>query len=319
MKKLMAFMLIGAFGVQFAPAEKIPSPQILIVKPKQRGKGVQGFKGYITAADKRRFEWKERLKATVTNREKLSDCTVYFIQPPVLTEAMSLFKGRKYADAAKEFEKAATAFRKIRRMKGNPGALSAFYQMECARKLKDWEQLNLLMGKFLTDSLLHEDHKLQYEINSVVWDAVRQKNWKGLNIVLNRDEWRKRKMPGAMRAQVSYAHALALEGIGKPIEALTAYNNVLVADFAASEELTKDAALNCLRILMDQEDVKTAMKLYSTEDHDDQSNGMSLIKEAIGLIGLWEKFIGGAEKLPKKYEKFLKYPPKGAAPKDDDE
>ena len=95
-----------------------------------------------------------------------------------------------------------------------------------------------------------------------------------------------------------------------PIKALNAYNGAFVADFGASEEITKKSALNCLRILSEHEDVKLAMSLYNTEDYSDDSNGAFLIKEGTALIKLWDKTLGSGEKLPEKFNVFLKFPPK---------
>ncbi len=309
MKGLIQLIMGSALSINVVCAEHIRKPMILVSKKDQKNGQVQAFKGFIRAADQRRFEWQERYRS-LSIREKIKNCDVYLFQPPVVEEGLSLFKERKYVDAARKFRAAGAAFRKIRRMRGNPATLASFYEMECARKVMDWEQLGSLMREFLPDSLLREDHQLQYEVNRVVWNGVREKNWKGLSGVLQREEWLERKMSGGLRAQVSFAHGLALEGVGQPIEALTAYNKVLVSDFAASEELTKPALLHCLRILMDQEEVKTAMKLYATEDHDENSLGMSYIREAIGLISLWEQFVGGGDELPKKYEKFRRFPSK---------
>ncbi|MDB4382205.1 hypothetical protein N9Z40_04890, partial [Akkermansiaceae bacterium] len=120
-------------------------------------------------------------------------------------------------------------------------------------------------------------------------------------------EWEERKLAGDLRAQVSYCTGLALEGVDKPLKALNAYNGAFVADFAASEVITRKAGLACLRILKTHEDVVLAMKLFGTDDFEENSNGAFLIKEGIALIKLWDKSLGGGEPLPAEYKVFLKY------------
>jgi hypothetical protein len=110
---------------------------------------------------------------------------------------------------------------------------------------------------------------------------------------------------------MSYCHGLALEGLDKPIQALTAYNHAFVSDFAASEEITRKAALNCLRIIDNDDSVKLAKKLYNTEDHNPDSTGAFLIKEGIALIKLWDKTLGNGATLPANYKGLLRFPPKG--------
>ena len=51
-----------------------------------------------------------------------------------------------------------------------------------------------------------------------------------------------------------------------------------------------------------------AMKLYGSEEYDENSNGAFLIREGIALVKLWDKSLGGGEKIPAEYKIFLKYP-----------
>jgi hypothetical protein len=53
--------------------------------------------------------------------------------------------------------------------------------------------------------------------------------------------------------------------------------------------------------------VKLAMKLFGTNDYNENSNGAFLIREGVALVRLWDKSLGGGEKLPQEYKSFLKY------------
>jgi len=301
MKKILTTALFLASS--FASLNAV-EPRVLIVTDKDT------FTGYMAAADKTHFLWRETADSTLTRKQSQKTSTVYFLQPPELTEALELYKSRNYKDAAEKFTATAKAYRKVNEIKGNPSTLAGFYELECHRRMEDLEELLALAGKFDPENLTREFHQVQYEMYSVFWDAVRSKSWSRLDTICNDEKWRDRKLPGNLRAQISYCHGLALEGMEKPMKALNAYNNAFVADFSASEELTVKAASNCLRILLNHEDVKTAMNLYPTEDYSDDSNGAMLIKEGTALLKLWDKVLGAGEPVPAKYKEFLKFPPK---------
>ncbi len=294
-----ALFLAATFGTLFGV-----EPRILIITDKDT------FSGYMLDSNKSKFLWRETQQTLVKREQSLRTCTVYFLQAPEFTEALELYKSRNYEAAAAKFAACAELYSKFTEVKGNPSSMSSFYEMECYRRLEDLETLSELAGKFDPESLLYSYQKVQYEIYGVFWDAVRTKSWSRLDAICRDEKWRGRKLPGSLRAQIAYCHGLALEGAGQPIKALNAYNNAFVADFSASEELTRKSSLNCLRILLDHKDVKTTMELYSGEDYSDDSNGAALIKEATALLKLWDKVLGAGEEIPAKYKIFLKYPPK---------
>jgi len=295
MKKILTTALLFAGSVSSLFSAE---PRILIITEKDT------FSGFMIAADKSNFLWRENAQSTVRRRQSQSTATVYFIQPPEFTEALDLYKGRKYKEAGEKFGEVEKAYSKINEIAGNPSTLAGFYQMECYRRLGD------KFSTFIPEKLLLENHKVQCQLYGVFWDAVRTKGWSRLDAIATDEKWRNRKLPGNLRAQIAYCHGLALEGEEKPMKALNAYNNAFVADFSASEGITRKAAENCLRILAAHKDVKTAMSLYDTEDYSDNSNGAILIKEGTALLKLWEKVLGSGEKVPAKYKVFLKYPPK---------
>ena len=302
MKKILTLALFLAAGI--APLFGAKEARILIVTDEDT------FTGWMMDATKSKFLWRETQETLVKREQSLLSCSVYFLQAPEFTEALELYKSRNYRDAAPKFAACAEEYDTLIEVKGNPATMASFYEMECYRRLEDLEKLAELAAKFAPDNLLYKFQKKQYEIYGVFWDAVRTKSWNRLDAICRDEKWRGAKLPGNLRGQIAYCHGLALEGAGQPVKALNAYNNAFVADFAASEEITRKSALNCLRIILDHEDVKTAMGLYSTEDYSDDSNGAALIKEATGLLKLWDKVLGSGESVPSKYKIFLKYPPK---------
>ncbi len=268
------------------------------------------FSGYIVSANKRQILWKETANTTVRRKARLSTTKVYFTEPVEFTEAMELFKSRNYKDARDKFKSCAALYKKVREVPGNFSTLAGFYELECLRKTENLEELMNLAENYDPENLLHQFHKIQYEMYGVFWDAVRQKGWTRLDAIAKDEEWLNKKLPGNLRAQIAYCHGLALEGMKRPVKALNAYNTAFVADFAASENITRKSALNCMRIILDHEDVKTAIRLYPTEDYSDDLNGAFLIKEGTALVKLWDKTLGSGDPLPEKYKAFLKYPPK---------
>ncbi|MEN8775165.1 MAG: hypothetical protein ABF379_06380 [Akkermansiaceae bacterium] len=302
MKKLLtaALLLTASVGSLFGAKEA----RILIITDKDT------FTGWMMDSNKSKFLWRETQQTLVNREQSLRTCTVYFLQAPEFTEALELYKSRNYKSAALKFAVCAEEYNKLTEVKGNPSAMASFYEMECYRRLEDLEKLSELAGKFEPENLLYKFQKVQYEMYGVFWDAVRTKSWSRLDAICRDEKWRGRKLPGNLRGQIAYCHGLALEGAGQPVKALNAYNNAFVADFASSEEITRKSAVNCLRIILDHKDVKTAMELYSSEDYSDDSNGAALIKEATALLKLWDKVLGSGEKVPAKYKVFLKYPPK---------
>ena len=305
MKKIVttALVLASSLGSAFAQNEK--EPRALMFE------GDDVLKGWIVAANDKVVRYKETENSTVYRDLRLSTAKVYFLEPPEFTEAMELFKSRNYAEAKDKFEACAKIYKKVDEIKGNYSTLSSFFQMECLRKLEELAQLSPLIESLNFELLGRAEHHTQVKIYSVFWEAVRTKSWSRLDAIASDPEWRNLKVSGGLRAQMSYCHGLALEGIDKPIQALTAYNHAFVSDFAASEEITRKAALNCLRIIDNHDSVKLAKKLYNTEDHNPDSTGAFLIKEGIALIKLWDKTLGNGATLPANYKGLLRFPPKG--------
>ncbi len=297
LKSSLAILLLG----QAAFAQKDKLPPLYVIK------GDSAVRGYGVNATSKSIRFKEKLNALKSIDRKLSQVQVYFLQPPEFTEAMLLFQSRNYKAAREKFAVCVKAYKNFDEVPGNYSSLAHFYEMECARKMNDLEGLASMMSKFIADPILNPDHKLQLEINGVFWDAVQNKAWTRLLSVANDPKWFERKLPGSIRAQVAYCTGLCYEGTNEPIKALTAYNTAFTADFAASEIISKKAALACLRILKNHEATQLAISLFGTDDYNEQLEGAFYLKEGKAIVNLWDKTLGAGSKLPADYLMFKKY------------
>ena len=235
--------------------------------------------------------------------------SIYLLEPKEYTKAVDMFQARKYAEVKPKFAALKERYKFMQAMPGNFSVLSAFYEMECMRKLGDLEGLSAATQKFIKDPLLRENHRKQVDAY-VFWDAVRTKSWQRLDLIAK--EQAAVHLPNFIRAQIGYCHGLALEGLKKPTAALNAYNIALTADSGASEELTRQAALNILRIHKADPGVQLAIKLWGTDDENKSSSGRTRLLEASAVAHLFEKFLSGGTPLPAEYKGLLRY-------KDEDE
>jgi hypothetical protein len=248
--------------------------------------------------------------------------SIYILEPKEYTKAVDLFQGRKYEEAKAMFAALKARYKFMQAMPGNFSALSAYYELECMRKLGDLEGLSAGLQKFIKDPLLRENHLKQVEAY-VFWDAVRTKSWQRIDLLAK--EWAPVRVPNFIRAQIGYCHGLALEGLKKPMAALNAYNTAITADSGASEEITRQAALNILRIHKADPGVQLAMKLWGTVDENKNSSGRFRLLEASAVAHIYEKFLSGGTPLPVEYKALLRYKTEdekgadGAAEKKDDE
>lgn len=261
---------------------------------------------WIIAASTTNIEYKTTPQGLNRIRKPRSEIkSVYFYEPPVFKEAVQLYESRDYAGAKAKFTECKAAFASVDNIVGNYGTLAGFYELECARKTFDLEGLKQLRDAYQFASLSRENHRNQLEIYDV-WDAARTKSWARLDSLATRMLGEK-KWTGEHLAQIHYCHGLALEGLDRPTDALIAFNGAFTADYTASEEITKKAALSCLRILQNHEEVKLAISLWGTEDEDTNSTGYFLLQEAVALCDLWKTALGGGQPLPSEYATFLKY------------
>ena len=229
---------------------------------------------------------------------------IYLMEPKEYTKAVDLFQSRKYAEAKPQFAALKERYKFMQAMPGNFSVLSAFYEMECMRKLGDLEGLAAAGQKFIKDPL-QRDYQLKQIDAYVMWDAVRTKSWQRVDLIAK--EMAAVRLPNFIRAQVGYCHGLALEALKKPTAALNAYNTALTADSGASEEITRQAALNILRIHKADPGVQLAIKLWGTVDDNKSASGRFRLLEASAVAHIYEKFLSEGTPLPSEYKSLLKY------------
>ena len=266
---------------------------------------------WIMDANKTTMRYYETVKGVDAKDRRISSpAGIWFMEPKPYTEAMELYQGRQYEEAAKKFGEIREYYERLREIPGNHSSLSAFYQLECYRKLGKLDELKVAIDKFLPidrESLARPHHLEQLKLYDM-WDAVRVKDWSRLERIA--EDRLKEKMPGYQRAQVGYCYGMALEGLKKPIKAINAYNIGMTADTGASEFIARQSALNALRLYWADESLQFAIRMYDTPDRDDQSSASFRLREAASLAALYKLTIGGGEPLPDDFEKLLKYLPK---------
>lgn len=233
---------------------------------------------------------------------------VYIKEPKDYSEALALFENRKYNEALAKFREVKKRYSKFLPLPGNHATLAGFYEMECLRNLEDLEGLAAAVADFQSENLQREDQLQQVEIY-IFWDAVRQKQWERLDLLSK--EWTKRRVPISHRAQIAYCHALSLEALKRPMEALNTYAVAMTADFTKSEVIVRNSVLNSLRVYASLPEVQTAMKLWGSSDEEPNSTGYALLTEANALARLYNAAgFGAGVELPTLQKAFLKYTPK---------
>lgn len=264
---------------------------------------------WLTAASKISIRFRETERGVDTKDLAISETeSIYIIEPREFSKAVDLYQARKYEEAKAAFQAVKARQKPLEALPNNFATLSAFYELECMRRLGDLEGLAAGLESFIKDPLTRENQLRQIEVY-VFWDAVRSKSWARLDTLAN--EWRKERLPGYQRAQVAYCHGLALEGLGKNTEALNAYNTALTADAAGTEEIARNAALNILRIHKADPEVQLAIKLWGTPDDNPNAQGRARLLEASSVAHLFQLGLGAGTALPADYTDFLKYKAEG--------
>jgi hypothetical protein len=266
---------------------------------------------WLTAASATGIRYKETEVAVDTKDAKISEFqTIYILEPVALTEAIDLFQGRKYAEAKEKLAAVATAYKALEELPDNPSTNASYLTLECLRRSGDLEGLAKALETFDKGGLTREHQLRQLELYAM-WDAVRTKDWPRLENIAS--ERLKERMPGYQRAQVGYCLGLALDSQDKIVPAINAYNIALTADTGASEDITRTAAANALRLYKKDPGVQTAIKLWGSKDENPNTSGHQMLVEAGALASLYELSLGGGTPLPDEAKDLLKYKPQVAA------
>ena len=217
---------------------------------------------------------------------------------PAFAVAMDLYQGRKYPQAMAAFAE----IKSLPKADHETATFAAFYEMECLRKLGDLDSLADALRSFQRDPALGSQRLRQLEIDAL-WDALRTKSWDRVEALASQRLGE--KLPGDQRAQVAYCHGQALENLGRPFEALGAYNIAMTADAGASEEIARLAALGVLRIHRADPEVQTALTGPAAAAR--ENPGFFRLKEAAAVAYLYELTLGAGTPLPQEFRDFLKH------------
>lgn len=298
MKNFLSILLVPVVSIS-AAAQDYQAPTIL---SKPDGETLQV---YVTAATKTAIRYKVSPVATDYVDAKISDfATIYLMDPPEYSEALDLFEGRKYKEAQEMLAKLKETAKPVATLKDNHHTLSAFHELECMRKLGDYESLSTALQSFVKEPLTRDYQIRQLDLY-VMWDAVRTKSWdKLLAMASQRDA---ETLPGDQRAQVAYCKGLALENLDRGAEALIEYGVAMTADAGASEQVTQNAALNSLGIYLKDEAVQAAITAWGTEEANKNSPGHTRLLEAGALAKFYEKFLSAGKPLPADLKALTKY------------
>lgn len=223
---------------------------------------------------------------------------VHVGEPPDYRAAMNLYRARRYEEARKKLAAVKERYRPVEGLEDSYSTLAAFYEMECLRKQGDLEGLAAALQRFSKGPLSREYQNRQLELY-VLWDAVRTKSWERLEALAK--ERANIRLPGDQRAQIAWCEGLALEGLGRPDEALISYQTAITADAGASEDITRKAALHVLAIYHADPDVKAAIKLRSESP---PAGGLMKLAQAEAVAALFELTLGGGAPLPKEFKEF---------------
>jgi hypothetical protein len=192
---LIALLSMASYGFGQV-RENVKTPRVLIMTADET------FSAWIVSSSKRTVRYTETENSTAYVDKKLASINVYFLEPSLFTEAMSLFKSRAYKEAHGKFKECVELYKKFEEVPGNYSTLAGFYQMECSRKLQDLATLEAEMEDYLAEALLHKEHRIQLELNKVFWSAVKNKSWSRLVTIAEDPKWAERKLSGGHRAQV---------------------------------------------------------------------------------------------------------------------
>jgi tetratricopeptide (TPR) repeat protein len=263
----------------------------------------QFIEGWVAASDANTLHYREAEKSEVTHEVKRSEFSaIHFFEVSELANAFKAYRGGKYAEARDEFAAVVTAYAGIQDIPDNPATVAGFYELECLRKLDDLEGLAKRLQSFTNRGLVREHQLRQLEIY-VFWDAVRNQQWE--KVLTLTEARRDESLPAYQRSQISYCQGLALENLGRPSEALAAYQTAVVMEDGSADGAGRLAALNALRIYKADPEIQTAIRRWGSPDENRNPAARRRLGEAAAMARLVEAL--GTQPLPGQYKEFLNY------------
>lgn len=244
-------------------------------------------------------------QTTVLSNYALRDArSIFFPEPQALRAGMQLFRGRDYQAALPQFAKVAEAYQLVQTIPNNPASRALFFEIECLRLLGDYTKMSEKLGAFNKSGITRENELRQLELN-LMWEAVGSESWDRLESLVK--EQSNNRIPSDQRAQVAYCKGLIHEKKGETKEAISAYNEAMIVDAAASEVVARMAALAVLRIYDADPDVKAAREAWDTDQQKPNSPGYTKLLEAGAVARMVNAFMGAGKPLPDDFKPYLDY------------
>ncbi len=299
MKKLLLTLLVPALSVSAVAQDAFQTEALL------QTKDGESIRAWILAATDTSIRYKTSALSSDFTDAKLSDFSAtYLTEPAEYTAAMDLFEARKYKVAQAKFAEIKEFFKPVAALKGNHHTLAAYYEMECMRKLADYEGLATALQSFVKAPLVRDYQVRQLDLYTM-WDAVRSASWdRVLQIASERDA---ENLPGDQRAQVAFCKGLALQNMDRGPEAIIAYNTAMTADAGASELIAQDAALNALAVYLADTEIKAAIAAWGSEGENKNSGSRLRLIEAGALARFYDKYLKVGKPLPEDLKVFLQF------------
>jgi hypothetical protein len=310
--KSSVFIQLLALGITAAASaqQSLRAPAHLISEG-----GPTVLRVWLASATKSTISYRETELSTAVREARISQFrSIYIYEPADYATAMNLYHARSYQKAAELFAKVKEQYQPLATIQNNPSTLAAFHEMECLRKLGDLDGLAAALARFDKSSLTRESHLRQIEIYEV-WQAVNSKNWQQVESLVN--DSASARLPGNQRAQLAYCHGLALEATDREREAIAAYQMAMTADAAASEDISRSAALRVLTILSSKPEVKRAAQIWGAPEENTSSPGYTQLLDAAAIARLYQMSLGGGEPLPIALRDLPGFQPKTADPTGD--
>lgn len=286
---------------------------------KDRGKPVRGNPVYVERIHAGTVWFRITPVSSRIKSLKLDTLTAFYVaRPKDYIEAVELYEDRKYEAALQAFQEVKKKYANFTQTENSFPALSGLYELDCLRKLKQYNKL-AQTEKVYSDGqyLTKQSDKFKVEIYKL-WTSLDAKEYP-LIVKQYKTKWEKQKLPGNLRAQVEFIYGKAQEAEKEPGEALIAYCKAMNADFAGSEVLTLEAIDASLNLIDNDEEAQEVRDLWDKGERDliqPKINTMPYMRllEACALVKVHDKLAysgfddeGNAIKLPAKYTKYLKY------------
>lgn len=258
----------------------------------------------LKRADKTALYYVDNARDTTETAFPLTDIeSIFFYRPSSYNKAIDLYNQGEFDLAKVEFTKCKEEYSSLKNLDGNYAMLSAFYEMECARRKGDLETLNTLLDAFRPDAIVNENVLTQLSIYPF-WEAARNESWDRL--ILIAEQWDKKKIPGSQRAQVAYCHALALEGKGDIENALLKFNEVIALSELKEVEVIENACDKIIALILADEENKERFDLIGEKDAETKSRSYYQLREASSIAKLWDGMTSQTRPLNPKYASLLK-------------